>query len=112
MAKSICIECSYECVTLKTGFYHRQDDGLTYDGDLFGCKRCGHYQLHGIPNRSHIFHNLIGTVSGTMVEDPKNGRYRAILNPMLIVTPEFVEHMKRWYPDWNHPLPLIEETKP
>lgn len=111
MAKSVCIKCSYECIAIKNGFYHRQDDGLAYNGDLFGCERCGHYQLHGIPNRSHLFDNVMATASGTMVKDPKASRYMAILNPILIMAPGFSEYMKKWYPLWSHPLPPIEETE-
>ena len=105
-----CHKCGRYCEVIKTGFYHRQDNGLTYTGDLFGCLACGHFQLHGIPSRSHIWDLLFGTASGLMEIDPKNKRYMAMLNPVLTVAPVFQQHMNEWYPNWGHPLPPVKET--
>lgn len=106
-----CTKCGEECRVIKNGFHHRWEmNGLTYTGDLWGCFGCGHFQLHGIPERSHLWEPLIGMVYGNRVTDPKNKRHLAILDPVLTVTPEFEHYMKTWYPHWGHAIPPTKET--
>jgi len=89
-------------VPVKNGFWFLYNDGLR-NSDLWGCKVCMRYQIHGIPigPLSKIFGKINNTDDVEMASDPGNSKFWAILKPDLTFTEYFATHMSEWYPEWR-----------
>lgn len=106
MQERTCINCGRELQVIKNGFFFIQHGGLR-TSDLWGCKGCNRFQIHGIPNSPAIpifgFVSDPDELSDGLVCDPGNERFWAILDPTITFTDFFRSHLKEWYPDWEVP---------
>lgn len=101
MTDRTCIKCNRTMIPVKNGFFHVGPDGEIRSGDLWGCKPCGRFQLHGIPTGHGSWMPLYGWVNGERVKDPNADEFfRAYLDPDILFCPPFFRHMKEWYSDF------------
>ncbi len=93
----ICVRCGQEMMPVKNSFWFLLDR-KTRSSDLWGCRTCNNFQIHGAPN---TFINTATITSGVLVPDPGNNEnFQAIINPKIIAPYSFGEHMAEWYPGW------------
>lgn len=103
MKDRICIKCGQEMIPIKNGFVFEVDDELR-TADLWGCRPCERYQIHGLP-AAQSFAKIHGHLSSEeeehLVADPGNDRFWAILDPAITYTSHFKRHMSEWYQGWE-----------
>lgn len=104
MADRICVKCGCTMEVVKTGFHFMSPDGGARSGDLWGCRVCGRFQLHGVPAGQFPWWPLDGAVIGQAVPDPdpESARFFAYLEPKFDFLPLFHKHMDSWYPDFEY----------
>ena len=102
MNERYCVECGSEMQPLKNGFLFLSEYDLR-TSDLWGCKRCMRYQIHGIPvgPPTKVYGEINNSNHVTLSFDPGNEKFWAILKPNLTFSEHFAAHMREWYPDWR-----------
>ena len=98
MSEKICANCGKPMECLKTGFLFHCSLAV-HRGDLFGCRSCERFQIHGI-NKVSTPVSRIDSLVG-VIQDPHNEQHYAVTEGDFHFTKEFDEHMKQWYPHWN-----------
>jgi len=106
----ICTKCSNELRVVKTGFHHLGPDGGVRSGDLYHCKACDRFQLHGIPDGAYPYWPLFGVVlrgQRTRETEP-NSYWSAYLSPKIFFLSTFHTHLRKWYPELLTSKALLE----
>lgn len=95
----ICVKCGNVMEPVKNGFTFSIGTRF-YTSDLWGCKKCRRFQIHGTNKHFGYVAKLIEPID--LISDPGNKSFLAILEPKFVALPEyFYKHMKEWYPGWN-----------
>ena len=100
MTDKTCVKCGRMMRPIKNGFHHLGPDGGVRSGDLWGCRWCKRFQLHGVPKGQFPWWPLYARVKGEETVDPENDVFSAYLEPEFDFQAPFYEHMKKWYGDF------------
>jgi hypothetical protein len=93
----ICVKCGRVMEPIKNGFYFFFDQKVR-TSDLWGCRNCRRFQIHGSPK---VFVEAANLIHGEIITDPGNQNMLAVLEPNLILPDYFEKYMNQYYPHWT-----------
>lgn len=99
----VCVECGGIMQPVKNSFHFvtKAEDGYVgHTSDLWGCRRCKRFQIHGSPKAHYPMAIL---EEGELIEDPGNSSMLAVIRPKFRPPSEFQEHMDKWYSRFCYP---------